>query len=101
MHKVSLAITSQIAIDTVLNQIATQAVGWLDADGAGIFLNREHELELATVYNLPKQFVHQRMTLGEGIAGKVAQTHQSIHVERYSRDWRGKDDLPLARETFG
>jgi signal transduction histidine kinase len=101
MHKVSLAITSQIAIDTVLNQIATQAVGWLDADGSGIFLNRENELELATVYNLPKQFVHRRVALGEGIAGKVAQTHQSIHVESYPRDWRGKVDLPLAQETFG
>jgi signal transduction histidine kinase len=101
MHKVSLAITSQIAIDTVLNQIATQAVGWLDADGSGIFLNRENELELATVYNLPRQFVHRRVAFGEGIAGKVAQTHQSIHVESYPRDWRGKEDLPLARETFG
>jgi len=101
MHKVSLAITSQISIDTVLNQIATQAVGWLDADGSGIFLNRENELELATVYNLPRQFVHRRIALGEGIAGKVAQTHQSIHVESYPRDWRGKDDLPLAQETFG
>lgn len=101
MHRVSLAITSQISIHRVLDQIAVQAVGWLDADGAGIFLNRGDELELATVYNLPRQFLHSRVRMGEGIAGTVAQTHQSIHVENYRRDWRGMPDLPLARETFG
>jgi two-component system, OmpR family, phosphate regulon sensor histidine kinase PhoR len=101
MHRVSVAITSQISIDHVLNQIAVQAVGWLDADGAGIFLLRGEELELVTVYNLPTQFIGARVRMGEGIAGTVAQTQQSIHVESYHRDWRGKPDLPLARETFG
>ena len=101
MHRVSLSITSQISIDRVLDQIAVQAVGWLDADGAGIFLLRGEELELASVYNLPTEFIHARLRMGEGIAGRVAQTHQSVHLENYRRDWRGTSDLPLARETFG
>lgn len=101
MHKVSLAITSQIALNTVLNQIATQAVGWLDADAAGIFLVQEGRLELAAVYNLPKVFLRAQVSLGEGVAGTVAQTHQSIHLDNYSRDWRKVPDLPLANETFG
>jgi signal transduction histidine kinase len=101
MHKVSLAVTSQIAIDTVLNQIATQAAGWLDADAAGIFLVSGETLQLATVYNLPQQFVHSRIDMGKGIAGTVAQTHQSIRLENYRRQWHGEPDLPLARETFG
>ncbi len=101
MHKVSLAITSQIALDTVLDQIATQAVGWLDADGSGIFLNRDSNLTLATVYNLPKQFIGLQVALGEGVSGAVVQNRKSIFVENYSRDWKALDDLPLARETFG
>lgn len=101
MHRVSLAITSQISIERVLDQIAVQAVGWLDADGAGIFLLRGESLELASVYNLPMKFIGAGMPLGEGIAGTVAKTHQSIHVENYRRDWHGVPDLPLARETFG
>lgn len=101
MHRVSLAVTSQIALDTVLDEIATQAVGWLEADGAGIFLTSADELKLATVFNLPKQYVDLRLKSGSGIAGKVAQSGVSIFVENYRRDWEGDVDLPLARETFG
>jgi signal transduction histidine kinase len=101
IHKVSLAITSQLAIDTVLNQIATQAANWLGADGTGIFLNRGEYLELATVFNLPKEYLHKRITLGEGITGSAAQTRRTIHIENYERDWKQTDDLPLAKETFG
>jgi len=103
MHRVSLAITSQLASDMVLNEIATQAVGWLGADAAGIFLtdSQNTELELATVYNLPAQFVHSHLEIGEGVAGTVAKTHRSIHVDNYARDWSGMPDLPLSTETFG
>lgn len=101
VHRVSLAITSHIAIDSVLDQIATQAAGWLSADAAGIFLGEKNQLELATVFNLPGNFVHCRVALGEGVSGTVAQTQQSIYLENYDRDWKGIPDLPLARETFG
>jgi signal transduction histidine kinase len=101
MHQVSLAITSHISLNTVLNEIASQAVGWLDADGSGIFLNRGSDLELATVFNLPKQFVSIRIPIGKGMTGSVAHSRQSIAVENYRRDWKGDTDLPLARETFG
>jgi signal transduction histidine kinase len=101
MHRVSLAVTSQISIERVLDEIAVQAVGWLDADATGIFLLRGSDLKLETVYNLPNQFIGTRIPLGKGIAGTVAQTHQSVRVENYPRDWRGVPDLPLARETFG
>jgi signal transduction histidine kinase len=101
VHKVSLAITSQIAVDTVLNQIATQAVEWLNADASGIFLNQGSALTLATVYNLPESFIQSKLAIGEGVAGKVAATLQSIFLENYGRDWKEQPDLPLASETFG
>jgi signal transduction histidine kinase len=101
VHKVSLAITSQIGIDTVLNQIATQAVNWLNADGAAIFLSRGEQIEVVTVFNLPQEYLHVRLPLGHGVAGTVAKTSQTIHLENYDRDWKYAGDLPLARETFG
>jgi len=101
MHKVSLAITSQLAIDTVLNQIATQAAAWLSADAAGIFLAAGDELELAAVYNLPPQFVHVRLHAGQGVAGTVARTRQSVWLDNYAAQWKLDPDLPLAQETFG
>src|SRR5690606_20853829 len=101
MHRVSLAVTSQISLDTVLTEIATQAAGWLDTDGSGIFLNDGKLLRLAAVFNLPKQFVNLQIALGKGIAGTVVQSGQSILVENYRRDWKGDPDLPLAQEPFG
>ena len=101
MHKVSLAITSQIGLNTVLNQIATQAVGWLDADAASIFLRTNDQLHLAAVFNLPTQYIDLWKPLEKGVAGTVIGKHKSIYVENYARDWHGEDELPLARETFG
>lgn len=101
VHKVSLAITSHIAIDTVLNQIAIQATGWLNAEAAGIFLSAGDRLELATVHNLPASFLHSQVLLGEGVVGSVAKTQKSIYLENYGRDWKGKIDLPLAKDVFG
>jgi signal transduction histidine kinase len=101
IHKVSLAITSQISLDTVLSQIATQAVNWLNADAAGIFLAGAEGLELATVYNLPQSYLHLKIPFGDGMVGTVARTRQSVYLENYNRDWKRESDLPLARETFG
>lgn len=101
IHKVSLAITSQISLEKVLEQITTQAAGWLNADAAGIFLAEDQQLKLATVYNLPGNYVNSVVVLGQGVAGTVAKTRQSVYLENYARDWKGASDLPLANETFG
>ncbi len=101
MHRVGLAITSQIATDTVLSEITLQATNWLDADAAGIFLLHEDELELVAVHELPQPLLHYRLPLSDGIAGQVARTHESVLVTNYRRDWKGAPDLPLARDTFG
>ena len=37
----------------------------------------------------------------DGLAGTATQTRQSVHLDDYAREWRGVDDLPFARETFG
>ncbi len=102
VHKVSLAITSHIALDNVLNQITVQAVNWLNADASGIFLKtNDNRLELVTVYDLPDSFLHGRLEMGEGVAGQVALTQRSIFLENYGRDWKLSPDFLLARETFG
>lgn len=101
LHKVSLAISSQLSLETVLNEIAVQAADWLEADGAGIFLRELDSLELATAFQLPKEMLKRRVGLGSGMVGTVAVTQKSLYVENYGRDWRGEPDLPLAKETFG
>lgn len=101
IHRVSLAITSQLAIDTVLTEIVTQAARWLEADAAGVFLRQGDELELVNVYQLPRQLLHQRLKFGEGVSGQVVQTQKSVMLENYGRDWREKPDFALAKEMFG
>lgn len=101
MHEVSLAITSRIATDAVLNEVAERAAAWLQADAAGIFLKREERLVLVALHELPPSVLHHEIPLGEGVAGKVAQSTKTIYLENYDRDWLGAEDLPYARETFG
>lgn len=101
MHEVSVAITSRIATDAVLNEIAEQAANWLQADAAGIFLKQDDFLKLVAIHNLPQSALNQMSSMEKGIAGQVTREKESIYLENYARDWHGADELPLAKETFG
>lgn len=101
VRDVGLAVTSRLHLQETLSAIAAQAAGLLGADGAAIFLEREPILELAAVYNLPQQFVGIQIPVGHGVVGTVASERRGRRVENYRSDWKGEDDLPLARETFG
>jgi signal transduction histidine kinase len=101
MHEVSVAITSRMATDAVLGEIAEQAADWLQADASGIFLKQEDILQLVAIHNLPASVLNQRGRLERGISGMVIRQKESIYLENYQRDWHGEDELPLAKETFG
>lgn len=105
MHRVSLAVISQIAVDTVLDEMVLQAATWLGADGAGIFLKEggraNDVLKLVTVYELPVSSVGMTVVYGKGIVGRAADTEETVFLQDYSREWLAEDDLPLARDTFG
>ncbi len=101
IRKVNIAITTQTGIDVLLNQIATLAADLLGADGVGIFLDTNHQLQLAYAHELPNNPLRTQPASSDGLAGTATQTHQSVHLDDYSREWRGVDDLPFARETFG
>jgi len=101
-HHVGLAISSQLSLDTVLNEIATQAAQWAKADASGIFLsNFNKELTLETVHHLPEQLIGLRVANGVGVSGHIFQTEKPLFLENYGRDWHDADEIPLARQTFG
>lgn len=101
MHNVSIAITSRLATDAVLTEIAERAAKWLEADASGIFLRRGQYLELVAQYNLPSVLLGHTTPIGQGMVGEAAAINEPVHIENYSRDWKGEPDLPLAMETFG
>ena len=83
-----------------LSTIAAQAAGLLEADGVAIFLKCETYLgsPLFTTYH--RSMWAFRIPMGEGVVGTVALERRGRRVE-HRRDWAGRPDLPLARETFG
>lgn len=103
LHRVSMAITSRISVDTVLDELALQAAEWIDADAAGIFLRSEgvQILQLVSVYELPAQLRGMTTAIGVGVVGTTVAYGRTVFLEDYLRDWEGVDDLPLARQTFG
>ena len=102
MYEISLAITSRIAADSVLDEIVVRrAVEWLEADAAAIFVNRGHELELSVLYNLPEQVRHLRLPIGFGMAGKAVQERKALFVQNFAAEWREPAEFDFARETFG
>mgnify|MGYP000095741003 CR=1 FL=1 len=107
MHRVSLAISSQVALDTLLNEIAGQTATLLEADGIGIFLKEPPTpdthgvFRLRTAYELPKQYLGLEIKPEKGLIGTIIATKKTLYLENYGRDWHGEDELPFARETFG
>jgi signal transduction histidine kinase len=107
MHKVSLAVSSQIAIGAVLDEIAIRVAGWLGADAVGIFTKSgtlrlgDGKLKLVTIFQLPQQFLGMEVAIGQGVAGLVAEKRQTIYLENYNRDWNGDNEFAVASEAFG
>lgn len=101
MHRVSLSIIRETAVDKILENIAKEAVLWLEADATCIFLLQDNELEIVTIHNLPKKILNEKLSTKKGVAGAVASTRNSIYLEFYGRDWYGEEDFPFAKETFG
>lgn len=101
MHNVSVSITSRIASDAVLSEIAERATTWLEADATAIFIRRGNYLELVTHYELHDAWLGIRLAVGEGMVGQAAAKQDYVYMENYSRDWKGLPDLPIATDTFG
>ncbi len=101
IHQATLAISSQLALSTVLNEISSQAANWTEADAVAIFLKRQDGLELVSSYGLPEPLSKLSIPLENTIAGRSILEKRTIYVENYRRDWVGSDDLPYAQDVFG
>ncbi|PJF32510.1 MAG: hypothetical protein CUN52_01325 [Phototrophicales bacterium] len=107
MHRLSVAISSQVALDTVLDEIVGQTARLLEADAVGIFLKEPPKPDVQGIfllrsgYELPKSYMGLQITPAKGLIGTVIDSHKTIYLENYGRDWHGEDELPLARDTFG
>jgi putative nucleotidyltransferase with HDIG domain len=80
-------------LNTMLQVIVEHARKLLDAPSGGIYLylseTQELELTVDSTQSIP---LGTRLQLGEGVAGRVAQTHQPLRLDDYST-WEGRSPI--------
>jgi GAF domain-containing protein len=91
LNHLAQEITAQLDHDALLKLIIERAVQLLRGVTGGIYLfdAKKEFLTLVCDYGGHKSIVGHRLKVGEGMAGKVAQTGQSMIVNNYSA-WEGR-----------
>jgi putative nucleotidyltransferase with HDIG domain len=91
LHDVSLKVLAEIDLSEVLPIIVQQATHLLDAQAGAIdMLDPESQrLEMTVSWGYTKDYSGIRLALGEGVAGKVAQTREPLTVDDYAH-WDGR-----------
>ena len=91
LYQTSLEIGGPMELPSLLWKICDRAAKLLNVNKGGLYLYDESRdaLELVVPYKLEKDFTGTHLKLGEGIAGKVAQTGESLFVDDYTV-WQGR-----------
>ncbi|MGA9351587.1 MAG: GAF domain-containing protein [Anaerolineae bacterium] len=91
LRQTSLDITARLDTTALLEAILRRATELLKAQGGGIYLNdpARQELTVAVDHGLGRSVVGTTLKLGEGMAGRVAQTGEPMIVDDY-RTWAGR-----------
>ena len=91
LHEISLEISQQTDLTTLLQTIVEKAAGLLNASMGGLYLVHPDKgtLELVVAHHLPRQLVGTILNMGEGLSGRVAQTGQVLSVPDY-QVWEGR-----------
>lgn len=87
----ALDVTGQLEMSRLLATIVRRATELLDMHGGSIYLMEPggESLRLEAVHNIPARLIGTRLRLGEGGAGRVAQTGQPLVIDDY-RTWPGR-----------
>ncbi len=90
LYETSKALSAEYDLDSLLGVIVTRTREMVNASTSGMYFyhaeSQELELMMDTSPTLP---IGTRLRLGEGVAGKVAQTRQPLRIEDYST-WEGR-----------
>ena len=91
LHRISLELTSQRDLPQLLEEVVRSAIELLRAKSGGLYLYdpESEELELILSVGMSRDYLGTRLKLGEGLAGKVAQTGEPQVVADY-RSWEGR-----------
>ncbi len=91
LHETALDLSAQLDLYTLLQTIVERATRLMDATMGGLYLLRDdgQTLELRVAYHLPRDYAGSELKLGEGLAGRAAQTGKPLVVGNYAT-WPGR-----------
>ena len=91
LREISLAITAQLELDELLQDVLEQGCRLLAAGAGGIYLvdMAQGDLELIVSHGYTRDHTGARIAPGEGLTGKVLQSGAPLAVEDYS-NWEGR-----------
>lgn len=91
-------LSSELELSKLLQSVLERAVTLLAVTGGelAIFDEARQELEIVACHNIGSDSTGTRMALGEGVMGRVAQTHEPLIIPNY-QEWEGRS--PLYSET--
>jgi HD-GYP domain-containing protein (c-di-GMP phosphodiesterase class II)/CheY-like chemotaxis protein/putative methionine-R-sulfoxide reductase with GAF domain len=100
LYRTSLEINAQLDLSTLLRTIVARAVDLLGARMGGLYLMKPdgESLELVVNHNLPRDYTGTILQLGEGLAGRIAQSGETMMVEDY-QNWEGRASV-YSQDTF-
>jgi putative nucleotidyltransferase with HDIG domain len=90
LYETNTAITTEHDLASLLQTIVYRATTLLHATGGGMYLHNPSSGELEVVVAThPSIRVGTRLEIGEGIAGRVAQSRQPLRIDDYAA-WEGR-----------
>jgi len=91
LHQVSLELTTQLDLDTLLRSIVSRAIELLDASSGGLYLHRPERdvLEWAMAVGPHLAPIGTILRRGEGLSGRVWETGEPLIVDDYQH-WEGR-----------
>jgi PAS domain S-box-containing protein len=94
LYETSLELNAQKDSSSLLQAIVRRATQLVEAQMGGLYLLRPDgkTLEMAVSYNAPSTYSGITLHVGEGLAGRVAQTGRALAVDDYSL-WDGRAEV--------
>ena len=91
LREISLAISAQLELDELLQNIVEQGCCLLDVKASSVYLVDETRgnLEQVISHGYVRNYIGTRLAPGEGVAGKVLQSGAPLAVDDYSH-WEGR-----------
>lgn len=98
LRQTTLAVTSKLERDQLLNEIIDQAVGLLKAKKGGIFEHHPENQELTVIVGY---YTGTTLRVGEGMAGRLACSDELFMIVDNYEEWPGRAPVEAGKRPSG